>query len=222
MRSLAIHSLFANKPMRFQALLILLLFNLIHLTSEANNFMSVSQNRKYLNSGTLKIDLSSAIIWNPYAVNVTYPFSFNSTVEGIFLSINDMNLDNNGGNLSFYGVANSFTQTFFTLYVYSNTSSKIKSLGYRYTAIAVKDASTYGWILRTVVQTMSISMSYYYYCNTYGVSVPLGSNYSLGFSVANQYALSFLGYDINSQSYFFSLGIKLTEGVYTNVTSLSA
>lgn len=65
--------------MRFTALwLAFLILNLIGPTSETTVTMSISQNRKYMNSGSVSVDISSATTWNPYAVNVTYPFSFSS------------------------------------------------------------------------------------------------------------------------------------------------
>lgn len=161
--------------------------------------MSVSQNRKYMNTGTVTINIVSATNWNPYSVNVTYPSSFSNPVEGVFLTINNMKADN-FLNVSFYGIVNSFTQTAFTLYVYSNTTSVIRSLGYRYMVIALKDTNTYGWILRTVVQEINRTNIYIDYssCHSFAINVSLGGAYSLSFSTLNQYAISFLGYDISA------------------------
>lgn len=211
--------------MHFPTQLLILLLSLVSLTSGANNFMSISQNRKYMNSGSVKIDIGTAVSWSPYSTNVTYPYGFANPVEGIFLTINDINIDNiSGSSLSFYGIVNSFTQTSFTLYVYSSTVSKIKTLGYRYLAITMKDANTYGWILRTVIQSVSFSMPLYTSSSSFNVPVPLGGYYTLGFSLLNQYAISFLGYDIQTQTQFsyISYGIKISEGLYTNVASLTA
>jgi len=68
--------------------------------------MSVSQNKKYINAGTVSIDLTLSVSWNPYSVNVTYPFSFGSPVLGVFLTISDMNINTTPdvSNISFYGV----------------------------------------------------------------------------------------------------------------------
>jgi len=120
--------------------------------------MSISQNKKYINSGTVSIDIASAVSWNPYSVNVTYPFSFsNSSVLGVFLTISDFNTNSNPSiNVSFYGVVNTFSQTSFILNVYSRTNTIFASLGYRYTAIALNDKNTFGWILLPVIQSVYI------------------------------------------------------------------
>lgn len=56
------------------------------------------------------------------------------------------------------------------------------------------------------------------------MTVPLGGNYTLGFSRLNQYAISFLGYSHffnNSYSYLYlQLDVSLIEGYYANVSSL--
>jgi len=206
---------------------IVLAFLLVGQTSQASNFMSVSQNKRYANSGTVSIDISSAVSWNPYSLNVTYPFSFGSSpVLGVFLTISDMNFNKNSDiyNLSFYGIVNSYSQTSFVLYVYSSTPSNLISLGYRYTAFALNDQNTFGWILATVTQTASLA-SIATNCSTLNVTVPLGANYSLGFSQVNQYAMSFLGYGFilyNSSSSYLRLNLSLYEGTYTNISNLPA
>jgi len=177
-------------------------------SSQTSNSVSVCQNKKYVNSGTAKVDIASAVTWNPYSVNVTYAFSFSSSpVLGVFLSISDMNINNSSAiqNISFYGLVDSFSQTSFVLNLYSNTSSIITTLGYRYMAFALQDSMTFGWILITFVQGLNLNLSNTY-CLTYGVSINLPSNYTFGFSQLNQYAISFLGYDFsvaNSQNSSF-------------------
>ena len=105
--------------MAFSAILLLFL-SLAHLTSQANSFMGPSQNRKFINSGTVAIVVTSGISWNPYAVNVTYPFSFNNPVIGIFLTLKDISTNFNifFYPFSFYGMVDSYTQTSFLLHVY--------------------------------------------------------------------------------------------------------
>ena len=106
--------------MAFSAILLLFL-SLAHLTSQANSFMGPSQNRKFINSGTVAIVVTSGISWKPYAVNVTYPFSFNNPVIGIFLTLKDMSTNNSTNTfvpISFYGMVDSYTQTSFLLHVY--------------------------------------------------------------------------------------------------------
>jgi len=176
-----------------------------------------------MNTGSLSINIASAASWNPNSVNVTYPFSMGSPVLGIFLTINDFNIRVNSGiNLSFYGVVNSFSQTSFLLYVYSNTSANLVSLGYRYMAFALNDSKTFGWILVSVIQPVSISLINYYICPFIDVTVPLGGNYTLGFSMFHQYAISFLGYNVVVNYSRLQLDIRLEEGYYTNVSSLTA
>jgi len=156
--------------------------------------MSVCQNKKYVNSGTVSINTASAASWNPYSVNVTYPFSFSSPVLGVFLTISGLNVNTSTGlNISFYGVVNSFGQTSFMLNVYSNTSSNLITLGYRYMAFALNDQKTFGWILASVTQPIN-SSTLNNSCTSVNVTVPLGGSYTLSFSQLNQYAISFLGY----------------------------
>ena len=202
-----------NKAVHFPRITISVLtifLCLIAKTSQLASPMSLSQNKKYVNSGTVLISTASATSWNPNANTV--PYSFSNPVLGIFLSLNDLALNANSGTLAFYGTVASFTQTSFVLNVYSNTSSKITTLGYRYMAITLQDSNTYGWIIKTVVQTININInvpgSYNYYaCSSNSVDVPLDKNYSFYFPNLNNYVIAFLGYNFNAPSFTFSLGI---------------
>ena len=206
-----------NKAVHFPRITISVLtifLCLIAKTSQLASPMSLSQNRKYVNSGTVLISTASATSWNPNANTIPYNFSsFSNPVLGIFLSLNDLALNANSGTLAFYGTVASFTQTSFVLNVYSNTSSKITTLGYRYMAITLQDSNTYGWIIKTVVQTINInidvpgSYNYNHRCYSNSVDVPLDKNYSFYFPNINNYVIAFLGYNFNAPSFTFSLGI---------------
>ena len=202
-----------NKAVHFPRITISVLtifLCLIAKTSQLASPMSLSQNKKYVNSGTVLISTASATSWNPNANTVPYNFSsFSNPVLGIFLSLNDLALNANSGTLAFYGTVASFTQTSFVLNVYSNTSSKITTLGYRYMAITLQDSNTYGWIIKTVVQTININFrtDNYYDCYSNSVDVPLDKNYSFYFPNINNYVIAFLGYNFNAPSFTFSLGI---------------
>ena len=99
------------------------------------------------------------------------------------MSLNDLGVNAPSIILSFYGTANNVTQTSFLLNVYSNTSSKITALSYRYMAIALQDSNTFGWILKTVVQAVNLNFDSNYYnyyfnyrgnnCRTANVNLPL-------------------------------------------------
>jgi len=137
---------------RLSFLVVILIF--AKQTFQVNNLMSVCQNKKYVKSDTISVNIASTLSSNPYSFSVNYPGSFGSStpVLGIFLTISDMNINVNSNiyNVSFYGKVNSFSQTSFILTVYSSASSNLASLSYRYTAIALNDQNTFGWILATV------------------------------------------------------------------------
>lgn len=196
---------------------------LAQLSTQLTSPMSNSLNRKFMNNGVIELDLVGPSSWNPNALNVTYPFSFGSTpVSGVFLSINDMNLStpNLYVNYSFYGIVNSFTQTSFSLYVYSNSTSNIVSLGYRYMVFAIQNLNlnSNNWIQTTIVQAVSIQNSSQ--CASYNLLVPLGGSFNL--SASSQYAISFLGYDVYLLNATFEYRISLQSGWYNNKTNVTA
>ena len=105
---------------------------------------------------------------------------------------------------------NSFTSTSLVLHIYSNTSAIITTLGYRYMAITLKDSSNFGWIHKTVVQSISMPpVSPGSHCAGINFTVCLGQQRNLSFPGSNIYVLAFLGYDISAPSFKINLGINL-------------
>jgi len=111
---------------------------LVSLTLQATSTQTVSPNQKYFATGVVAIDTTSSYnnasaSWNPNVYQVTYPVTFgNSSVAGVFLSINSLQATYQNNRISFYGTYSDVGATSLALNLYSNTTAVIQVLSYRY------------------------------------------------------------------------------------------
>lgn len=104
--------------------------------------MSVSPNDRFICTGDVTIQTqntfnnATAANWNPLTYTTTYPITFGQISNIIVtLSIKDLYADLSSNRISFY-CDQEVTNTLLYLNLYSNLTSKIQTLSYRYLAIA--------------------------------------------------------------------------------------
>jgi len=137
---------------------------LVATALQATSAPTVSPNQKYFATGVVTVDTTSSYnnapaSWNPNVFQVTYPVTFgNSSVAGVFLSINSLQATYQNNRISFYGAYSDLSATSFALNVYSNTTSCIQMLSYSYLIFSSSINRTYFYsslVIRSVQKNIS-------------------------------------------------------------------